>query len=99
LADVTVLEGDGTPRGTKFSLKKSRQKIGRREDMDIRLNDETVSREHASIWWEDGSFFIQDEASTASTLVNGQRITRQSLNDNDEIQLGKSKLIFRLIAK
>ncbi len=98
LADLTVVEGDGARYGTRISLGKARQKIGRREDMDIRLNDDTVSREHACIWCQDGTFYIQDEASTSGTTVNGQKITRQSLADNDVIQLGKTQLIFRLIS-
>jgi len=97
LADLTVIEGSGAGYGTKFSLKKERQKIGRQDNMDIRLNDDTISREHASIWWQDGSFYIQDEASTSGTLVNGQKITRQSLSDKDTIQVGKTKLVFTQI--
>lgn len=97
LADLTVVEGEGAKYGTKFALRKERQKIGRREDMDIRLADETASREHASIWWQDGSFYVQDEASTSGTLVNGQKVTRQALSDNDVIQVGKTKLVFRVI--
>lgn len=85
LADLTVVEGEGSRQGTKLNLRKDRQKIGRRDDMDIRLADETVSREHASIWWQDGSFFIQDEASASGTMVNGQKVTRQALMDNDVI--------------
>jgi pSer/pThr/pTyr-binding forkhead associated (FHA) protein len=97
LADLTVVEGDGAKYGTKFTLRKTRQKLGRLENMEIRLNDETISREHASIWWQDGQFYIQDEASTGGTLLNGQKVTRQSLSDNDTIQLGKTKLVFRVI--
>jgi len=97
LADLTVVEGEGAKYGTKFALRKEKQKIGRREDMDIRLADETASREHASIWWQDGSFYVQDEASTSGTLVNGQKVTRQALSDNDVIQVGKTKLVFRII--
>ena len=95
VADLTVIEGDRY--GTRYALKKEKQKIGRREDMEIRLADETVSREHACIWWQDGFFYLQDEASTSGTMVNGQKISRQQLMDNDAIEIGKTKLIFRVI--
>jgi len=98
LGDLTVIEGEGAKYGTRLALRKERQKIGRAENMDIRLADETMSREHASIWWEDGSFYIQDEASTSGTLVNGEKVTRETLADNDVIELGKTKLVFRVIA-
>jgi hypothetical protein len=101
VADLTVVDGAGARQNTQFPLRadNTRIRIGRkRSDMDIRLDgDDTVSREHAAIWFEDGSFYIQDLASTSGTYVNGQKVVRQSLMDNDEIQLGRTKLIFRMI--
>ena len=97
LADLTVIEGPGAGYGARFALKKERQKIGRGDGIEIRLNDETISREHACIWWEDGSFFIQDEVSKSGTKVNGQKIVRQTLADNDTIEIGKTKMVFRVI--
>lgn len=98
LADLTVIDGEGARYGTKFAVRRERQKIGRKDGMDIRLTDETVSREHATIWAQDGTFYIQDEASSSGTTVNGQKITRQSLSDNDIIQMGRTKLVFRVIS-
>jgi hypothetical protein len=98
IADLFVLEGEGAREGTRFALRKGRQKIGRREDMEIRLYDDAVSREHALIWWEDGRFFIQDLASTGGTFVNGEKISRAPLVDGDTVQMGRTKLVFRMIA-
>jgi hypothetical protein len=99
LADLTIVDGDGARRGTSLPLGTGKQKIGRKEDMDIRLDDETVSREHAKIWWQDGDFHIQDEGSTSGTFVNEQKITRQPLKDNDTIQMGKTKMVFRMLGR
>lgn len=100
LADLIVVDGDGARRNTQFALTKKKQRIGRGENMDIRLDsDGTVSREHAAIWWEDGSFYIQDLASTSGTYVRGQKVVKQSLMDKDEIQLGRTRLVFRMIAR
>jgi hypothetical protein len=97
LADLTVIDGPGAKYGTRFELQKHRQKIGRADGMGIRLLDDTVSREHASIWWDDGVFYIQDEASKGGTLVNGETVARHVLADDDLIQLGKTKLVFRVL--
>ncbi|GEM_PF-6307456 len=100
VADLTVVEGPGARANTQFPLMKGREKqrIGAGDDVAIRLSgDDTVSRQHAVIWWEDGSFYIQDLASTNGTYVNGQRILKHSLVDKDEIRVGRTKLVFRMI--
>jgi pSer/pThr/pTyr-binding forkhead associated (FHA) protein len=95
LAYLTIIEGDGGRRVPPFQLTKDAQGIGRSQDMPIRLLDETVSRQHAVIWWEDGGFYIQDEPkSKAGTMVNNVKVTRESLKDGDVIQLGRTKLVF-----
>jgi len=100
LADLTILEGEGARRHAQFPLGRSKQRIGRKADMDIRLGgDDSISREHAAIWHDDGAFYIQDLASTSGSFVNGQRVVKQALMDNDEVRLGRTKLIFRLIGK
>lgn len=100
-ADLTVTETTGKQLNARFELSKDKKglKIGRDSKMGIRLDDETVSKEHARVWWseEDGAFYIQDENSTWGTMVNGQKVSRVALNDNDEIMLGKTKLVFRVI--
>jgi pSer/pThr/pTyr-binding forkhead associated (FHA) protein len=99
IADLVVVDGPGGRQGTRIGLRAGQQKIGRDpERAEILLHDETISREHALIWQQDGSFYLQDENSTAGTFVNGNRITREALNDGDEITLGKTKLVFRSVA-
>lgn len=97
IAHLLVTESPTARVGEEFRLSQSKKRIGRREGMDIRLLDETVSREHAIIWWADGGFLIQDDASSSGTFVNGERITAQvRLQDGDGIRIGKTKLVFRL---
>lgn len=47
-----------------------------------------VSRVHATIHWHDGIVTIEDNGSTNGTFVNGQRITRAILTENDTVWLG-----------
>lgn len=101
MADLTVVETGGSQLNARFELSKDGKglKVGRDSKMNISIDDETISKEHARIWWseEDRAFYIQDENSTWGTAVNGRSASRMALNDNDEIVLGKTKLVFRLI--
>jgi ribosomal protein L40E len=95
VADLVVLEG----KGARFPvLEKEVQRIGRGRDMDIRLDDDTVSNEHAEILWQDGSLFIEDRHSTNGTFVNGQKVVRQLLKDKDVVQLGRTRLLLIMAA-
>ena len=98
VAELLVLDGDGAVSSKRFDLTRKKQKIGRREDVEVRLaDDDAVSREHAAIWCEEGdsTFYVQDLASSGGTSVNGQRVVKQALMDNDRIQVGRTKLLFR----
>ena len=100
IADLTVREsGSAAMRaGEQFRLRAGKGRIGRDQGVSIRLMDETVSREHATIWWSDGAFYIQDDASTAGTVVNGQKIAAATrLANGDEIVLGRTTLVFRML--
>ena len=68
--------------------------IGRSRDNMIHLADERVSRRHARIDLEQGSFVIFDLDSVNGTFVNGERIQRQRLRSGDEIRIGDTRLRF-----
>ena len=64
---------------------------------DLRVNDTSVSREHAWIERQDDRYFIKDNQSTVSTYVNGARVRpgeRRELRPSDEVTLGTVDLIF-----
>jgi ABC-type multidrug transport system ATPase subunit len=63
--------------------------IGRNEDNDIFLNSPQVSRFHAQISFTGPrAIEIEDLDSKYGTLVNGRRIKRQPLRDNDRVAVG-----------
>lgn len=69
--------------------------LGRGTAATLRLDDETVSREHCRISWEaDGRALLTDLGSTNGTLVNGLRVTKVALSDGDKIQVGVAS-VFR----
>jgi pSer/pThr/pTyr-binding forkhead associated (FHA) protein len=63
--------------------------IGRGRGADTVLAEATISRAHAAIGYDEGTFFIQDLGSTNGTLVNGANIEREKLKHGDEIRMGR----------
>jgi predicted amidophosphoribosyltransferase len=58
-----------------------------------------VSRQHARIIVEDGSYFVEDLDSTNFTFVNKQKLapkTRQPVADGDEIRFGRITAVLRI---
>lgn len=47
-----------------------------------------VSRQHATIRWQDGKVTIEDNGSTNGTFVNGSRVTTAQIGENDTVWLG-----------
>ena len=62
--------------------------IGRKQDVDIYIDDEQASRKHASVIFINGKVKIVDLGSTNGTVVNGQQIKDKILEDGDEIIIG-----------
>lgn len=85
---------EGTEEKGRFDIAESPVFIGRDKGMDIHLDDSSVSREHAVLFFYDNRFYIRDLKSTNGTLVNGRRIEQIALNYKDLIQLGKCSLRF-----
>ena len=90
---LTVIEGD--LKGRSFDVTGiGSYTIGRKE-CDIVLEDEKVSRKHASIIIvREGQYAVQDLASRNGTFVNGIRLTRRNLQHNDLIRVGNTTLRF-----
>ena len=90
---VTVIEG--YMKGRSFDVTGiGTYTIGRKE-CDIVLEDEKVSRKHASIVIiQQGKYAVQDLASRNGTFVNGVRLTRRDLRHNDLIRVGNTTVRF-----
>ncbi len=66
--------------------------IGRGRKAELALAEVTISRAHAAVGFDADGFFVEDLGSTNGTLVNGARVARQVLKNDDEIQMGKLRL-------
>jgi len=73
--------------------------IGRKGDKSIVLEDDPkVSRYHATIYWQDGDYLLEDANSSNGTFLNRQRLAEpRRLRDGDEIQVGDTLLRVQLL--
>ena len=65
--------------------------------MTFRSGSLKFSRQHATIVHDDGVFAIVSLSPENPTLVNGEPIEGQQLEDGDLIKMGRSALRFRTI--
>ena len=89
-----IVRAGGGRAGESFRPAGERTRIGRSPDCDIFLDDVTVSRNHAVLVEENGSFFVEDQGSLNGTFVNRRRIDRAPLEEGDELQVGKYRMTF-----
>ena len=71
-------------------------KIGRVRDNDLVLADSTVSKHHAEVVREGGTFYLLDLGSTNGIKINGRRVKRRRLKNGDLAMLGKCRVRFSL---
>ncbi|HYT32242.1 MAG TPA: adenylate/guanylate cyclase domain-containing protein [Thermoanaerobaculia bacterium] len=88
-----LFEADGRPQ--VFNLTKAEASIGRSNENDIVLNDFSVSRRHAYLKKENGTWVIYDNQSTNGIRVNDQAIPRSPVVDGDQALIGTFLLRFR----
>jgi len=75
-------------------LSKAVTRLGRQLDNDIAFQEESISRIHAEIRYEDGQYVLYDLQSTSGTYVNNRRIERCVLNSGDLIALANIQIMF-----
>jgi pSer/pThr/pTyr-binding forkhead associated (FHA) protein len=84
----------GPNAGARFLLERDVTTSGRHPDSDIFLDDVTVSRRHAEFHRGPNGFTVRDVGSLNGTYVNRERVESATLNNSDEVQIGKFRLVF-----
>ena len=89
---LTVLTGTST--GTIYKLAQGSHVIGRKENTELRITDDGITRPHAQPRCEGDLVFVEDMGSRNGTYVNGRLITEPTpLHDGDKIQVGRTTVI------
>jgi hypothetical protein len=84
------------PDGTEHELK-GNVTIGRDAKNDLTFASPTVSRDHATIAFRDGRWYLEDRGSFNGTFLNGTRVqpgTPLPLRHADRIGIGSETLLF-----
>jgi FHA domain/Domain of unknown function (DUF1707) len=68
--------------------------LGRGAGCHLVLDDRAVSRRHAELRFESGSWLLVDVGSRNGTRVNGWLVSQAHLSDGDELVLGRTRLRF-----
>jgi pSer/pThr/pTyr-binding forkhead associated (FHA) protein len=89
---LVVHRGPGA--GSRFVLDRDVVSAGRHPDSDIFLDDVTVSRRHAELVRSGEGYFVRDVGSLNGTYLNRERIEEARIDNGDELQIGRFKLVF-----
>jgi pSer/pThr/pTyr-binding forkhead associated (FHA) protein len=87
---------NGNFLGQELALKRSIISIGREENNEVWLDDDTISRYHAELVWENGRVYVRDNQSLNGILLNGRRL-RSSVQvaDGDELGIGIHRFLLK----
>lgn len=98
---AALIQFKGSAEGVTLRLESPLSRIGRGVDSDITINDELVSKNHATIEARPVAdqqnvfeYFIEDCGSTNGTFVNDQTIEIVQLHHDDVIRIGMNHFRF-----
>jgi pSer/pThr/pTyr-binding forkhead associated (FHA) protein len=95
-ASLEIVRGPFT--GASFQVDRAVCSIGRGDDNDVRIHDDTVSLSHATLLRKAGVWFVVDLRSMNGTYVDGSRVSgERELHPGACVRLGAVELVFRAI--
>ena len=93
-AVMVLVYPPGPSLGRRHSLTAGTLTIGRLPELDICIDVEAVSRQHARVVKEGKGWLLEDLNSTNGTYVNDVRVDKCPLVDGDIVRVGKAILKF-----
>ena len=86
----------GNDQGSRYELEEALHRIGRDPTSTIQLHDTEVSRHHAEVRRADNGtgFLLADLGSSNGTYVNGLRVQRHRLSSGDQVQVGRTFMLY-----
>ena len=80
--------------GNAIDLTRDLTVVGRKEDCDLRLDHKSISKFHCVIVKLENTLILRDLGSTNGTMLNGKKIRRATLKNNDCLNI--ANLPFRI---
>lgn len=96
MSTATLLVVQGRDQGERVTVGDSPVSLGRGPDNEFRILDGEVSRRHAIVQREGGGFVLVDNKSSNGSFVNGRSVSEHRLRSGDQIQLGRTVLLFEV---
>ncbi len=92
MAQLRIL--NGPQHGESFPVSGHRIVIGRGEQCDLRIDENSISRKHAAIDGKNGIWRITDLDSQNGLFIDGKRVAGAELTNNLQFRLGNVQLEF-----
>jgi two-component system, cell cycle response regulator len=93
-AIVVILHPAGANPGRRHALTRAEHYVGRRSDLDLHIDVDSVSRRHARLVRHGEDWWVEDLGSTNGTFVNHDPVERHKLEDGDIIRFGEAVVKF-----
>jgi len=91
---AVMLRMDGVSAGQVLSVTDCPFSMGRHPTNQLPIDDDSISRFHARFTSAGGEYFLEDLGSRNGTFIQGKRVTRAAIKDDDWVQLG-ARVAFR----
>ena len=85
--------------GKRYPITQARTVIGRGSDADITVDDTGTSRRHVEILWDGKRAQVTDLGSTNGSKLNGVPVTKAPLPPDSIIEIGRTRIVFRVLAQ
>jgi|GEM_PF-3141761 len=93
-----LYEKNGAHANRRYRIQWHSINLGTNPECSVVVHDELVSDFHCAIKFHNEKFFLYDLISKNGTFLNGRKLLRpKPLHEFDEIQLGRTKFIFRRV--
>lgn len=80
--------------GQSFALSSTRVLVGRIDSCDLRLEDSSVSSEHARLMRDSAGWRVVNLLSTNGTFVNDRKVSSSPLANGDHVRFGRVEFRF-----
>jgi diguanylate cyclase (GGDEF)-like protein len=91
---AVLLRMDGVNAGQVVSIAQAPFSMGRHPTNQLPIDDDSISRFHARFIKENDEYLVEDLGSRNGTFIQGKRVTRAAIADDDWVQLG-ARVAFR----